>query len=169
MKRFFIGFGLLQLLLFTLELTAPVQRWFVVPFTEGLAFASTSLARLVDHGVVSRGIHLYDVASGFGMSIEAGCNGVEASIILLSAILAFPAPWRKKAWGLLVGLGSLHLLNLLRILSLFYLGQWSLRAFEWAHLYIWQVLILLDVFVVFLFWLRYLGRAARPLEEAVHG
>lgn len=170
MKRFFIGFGLLQLVLFTLELTEPVQRWLVAPFTEMLAFASIALVHLVDAGAVSRGIHLFDVPSGFGMSIQAGCNGIEASIILLSAILAFPAGWREKAWGLLVGLVSLHLLNLLRIISLFYLGQWSLRAFDWAHLYIWQVLILLDVFVVFLLWLRYLGRigqlAPRPTEVA---
>ena len=35
-------------------------------------------------------------ANGFAVSIEAGCNGVEATIVLIAAIFAFPAPWRDR-------------------------------------------------------------------------
>ncbi|MES2821050.1 MAG: exosortase H [Pseudomonadota bacterium] len=166
MKRFFIGFCLIQAVLFVLELTAPVQRWLVVPFTELLALLSIGLIRLLDPQVVASGIHLYDIPSGFAMSIEAGCNGIEASIILLAAIVAFPASWGQKFWGLAVGLASLHALNLVRIISLFYLGQWDMRLFEWAHLYIWQALIMVDVLIVFLLWLRYLRRGPAARESA---
>ena len=31
--------------------------------------------------------------------------------------------------------------------------------FEWAHLYVWQALIMLDVLVVWLIWVRTLPRA----------
>ena len=48
----------------------------------------------------------------------------------------------------------------------FYLGQWNETAFEWAHLYIWQALIMLDVFVVFLFWVRWLSRRRTPAVAA---
>ncbi|MET1078353.1 MAG: exosortase H [Pseudomonas sp.] len=162
LKRFFLLFCLIQALLFVLELTAPAQRWVVLPFTEGLAQASIWLIQWFDSDVVANGIHLYHLPSRFAMSIEAGCNGIEASIILLAAILAFPAAWRHKFWGLLIGLGSLHGVNLVRIISLFYLGQWNLRYFEWAHLYGWQALIMLDVLVVFLLWLRYLRGLQAP-------
>ena len=37
---------------------------------------------------------------------------------------------------------------------LFYLGQWDIRIFEWAHLYVWQALIMLDVLIVWLIWVR---------------
>ena len=30
------------------------------------------------------------------MSIEAGCNGVEAAIVLIAGIIAFPASWRDR-------------------------------------------------------------------------
>ena len=46
-----------------------------------------------------------------------------------------------------------------RIISLFYLGQWNMTAFEWAHLYIWQALIMLDVLIVWLIWVRQINRA----------
>ncbi|MES9926857.1 MAG: exosortase H, partial [Candidatus Thiodiazotropha sp. 6PDIVS] len=66
--------------------------------------------------------------------------------------------WRLKLIGIGVGILAIQSLNLLRVITLFYLGQWSHTAFEWAHLYIWQSLIILDVLVVFLIWLRYLPR-----------
>ena len=50
-------------------------------------------------------------------------------------------------------------LNIIRVISLFYLGQWSYRVFEWAHLYVWQALIMLDVLIVWLVWVRLLPRA----------
>ena len=48
--------------------------------------------------------------------------------------------------------------NLLRVISLYYLGQWNMEAFEFAHLYLWQALIMLDVLVVWLLWIRAVAR-----------
>lgn len=43
-------------------------------------------------------------------------------------------------------------------ISLYYLGQWGMEAFEFAHLYLWQALIMLDVLVVWLLWMRLVAR-----------
>lgn len=43
---------------------------------------------------------------------------------------------------------------MLRVISLFYIGQWSVAVFEWAHLYLWQALIMLDVLIVWMIWIR---------------
>ena len=102
---------------------------------------------------------------GFAISIERGCNGVEAVIILVSAMLAFPAPWKNRLAGIGLGFVAIQVLNLVRIISLFYLGQWNIDVFEWAHLYVWQALIMLDVLIVWLLWVRTLPRAA-PLAIA---
>ncbi|MBV2120026.1 MAG: exosortase H [Candidatus Thiodiazotropha taylori] len=158
MLRFALLFSAILIGLFTLELMPFGQQWVVIPFTAFIAEVSAWLIQLFDHGVHSYGIVLLDKASGFAVSIEAGCNGIEASIVLIAAMLAFPASWRMKLIGIGVGILAIQAMNLLRIISLFYLGQWNQTAFEWAHLYIWQSLIILDVLVVFLIWLRYLPR-----------
>jgi exosortase H (IPTLxxWG-CTERM-specific) len=158
MLRFFLLFLAIQAALFAAELTRPIQKAVVIPFTEGIAAISAWLVTSFDDDVISQGIILRDQGSGFAVSIEAGCNGVEATIVLVAAMLAFPSPWRYKLWGILVGFLTVQALNLLRIITLFYLGQWNETAFEWAHLYIWQALIMLDVLVVFLIWLRLLPR-----------
>jgi exosortase H (IPTLxxWG-CTERM-specific) len=96
--------------------------------------------------------------SSFAVSIEAGCNGVEATLVLLAAMLAFPASWSRKALGLVAGIAAVQGLNIIRVISLFYLGQWNREVFEWAHLYVWQALIMLDVLIVWLLWVRTLPR-----------
>jgi len=164
--RFLVAFVALQAVLFGLELTPWVQQHFVVPWTSALAAFCAWLVTLVDPGVTAAGKTIVSTTSGFAVSIEAGCNGVEATIVLAAAILAFPAPWRKKLLGLGAGILAVQGLNVVRVISLFYLGQWSLQVFEWAHLYVWQALIMLDVLVVWLVWIRLLprsgGRAGPP-------
>src|SRR5690606_7599937 len=122
-------------------------------FTAALAWCSFRIMSLFDSGISAQGVIIRNQHTGFGIEVVAGCNGVEATIILLAAILAFRAPLRYKMWGIFFGFLAIHLLNLIRIISLFYVGQWSLQIYEWAHLYIWQALILLDAIVVWLVWI----------------
>ena len=50
--------------------------------------------------------------------------------------------------------------NLLRVISLYYVGQWNRDVFEFARLYLWQALIMRDVLVVWLLWLRWVAHHA---------
>ena len=148
--------------LFGLELTPIAQRYFVVPWTDALAAISARLVTIFDPVVTASGNVLQSGANGFAVSIEAGCNGVEATLVLAAAMLAFPAPWRRKLGGLAIGILAVQGLNVIRVISLFYLGQWNYRVFEWAHLYVWQALIMLDVLVVWLVWVRLLPAIDKP-------
>jgi exosortase/archaeosortase family protein len=69
-------------------------------------------------------------------------------------VLAFPSTWRHKLVGLLVGFLAVQGLNVVRVISLFYLGQWNTQVFNFAHEYLWQALIMLDVLIVWLLWVR---------------
>lgn len=160
MNRFLIVFPLLVVLLFTFELLPWGQTWLVRPWTDFIADVSAGAMRLFDDRVLAQGNVIWDQTSSFAVAIEAGCNGVEAAIILMAAMLAFPATRHQRVIGIVLGLTTVQTLNILRIISLFYLGQWNRTAFEWAHLYVWQALIMLDVLLVFLFWLRWVSRQA---------
>ncbi len=168
MIRFLLVFLLIQGGLFYIELMEPVREAFIIPFTTLLAKTSAWIVQWFDDDVISYGIILESVKNKFAVSIEAGCNGVEAVIILVAAILAYPAPWKYKLTGVIIGTIAIQLLNLVRIISLFYLGQWSKEAFEWAHLYIWQALIMLDAIVVFLVWLSRIPKTDDESRVAAH-
>jgi len=160
--RFLVSFLVLLIALFTLEMLAPVQRTVILPWTATLADLSGWLMQWFDSRVAVSGKVIRSTLSDFGVSIEPGCNGVEAMIVLLAAVVAFPAPWIHKLKGLVAGFIAIQALNLTRIVSLYYLGLWNPALFEWAHLYVWQALIMLDALIVFLIWVRFIpaGRDA---------
>jgi exosortase H (IPTLxxWG-CTERM-specific) len=154
MARFFFLFVAVLAVLFGVEMLNPVQVAVVHPWTGLLARLSAGLMTLFDSDVISHGRVLQSQSTGFGVSIEAGCNGVEAAIILIAGMVAFPAPWRLKLTGIAIGIVAVQLANILRVISLYYLGKWDMAVFEFAHLYLWQALIMLDVLVVWLLWIR---------------
>ena len=166
MARFITIFVLLLVSLFTLEMLVPVQEHVIVPFTEMLAKISAAIILPFDSSVIAYGKVLQFKDSGFAVSIEAGCNGVEATIVLVAAVIAFPATWGERLGAISLGFLAIQAMNLARIISLFYLGDWNMRFFEWIHLYLWPALIMLDVLIVFIVYLRYLSKEQVALETA---
>ena len=158
MARFLLIFCGVLGSLFAIEMLNPVQQAVIQPFTVLLANISTAVIVPFDDTVIAQGRILRDATTGFAVSIEAGCNGVEAAIVLVAGIMAFPASVHHKVIAILAGFVFVQALNIVRIISLFYLGQWNYTVFEWFHLYLWPVLIMLDVLVVFAIYLQWLGK-----------
>jgi exosortase H (IPTLxxWG-CTERM-specific) len=165
--RFVTLFILLLVALFTLEMLVPVQEHVILPFTELLARLSAAIILPFDDSAIAYGKILQFKDTGFAVSIEAGCNGVEATIVLIAAVVAFPANWRARLLAIGLGFIAIQVMNLARIISLFYLGNWDMEFFSWIHLYLWPALIMLDVLIVFIVYLRYLGNLNSPVEAAL--
>ncbi len=157
MTRFVLIFLAVLISLFTIEMLVPVQEHVIVPFTSLLAKISAAVIQPFDESVMAYGKILQFRDTGFAVSIEAGCNGVEATIVLIAAVLAFPASWKERAIAIGLGFIAIQSLNIVRIISLFYLGNWNMDFFSWIHLYLWPALIMLDVLIVFILYLRYLA------------
>lgn len=168
-------FVIIILALFTLELLQPVGEWVIQPFTQALASASAWVVQLFDSNVASEGIVIRSLTNDAAVAIQPGCNGIEAMICLTAAMISYSARWGERLIGLLVGFIAIQLLNMIRIISLFYLLQWNQQWFEWFHLYIWQALIFLDVLIVFVLWIRWLpsrkddDKTPPQIAEPVHG
>ena len=158
MLRFSLLFLTIIVSLFLLEIYEPVRQAVILPFTGLIASFSSWLIQIFDASVIASGDVIRDSVSGHAIQIAPGCNGVEAMIILLAAIIAVPGPFLYKLKGLFWGFLAIQALNMVRIISLFYLLQWDRNWFEWFHLYLWQALIILDALVVWLIWLRYLPK-----------
>ena len=117
MIRFFLIFLGIQAVLFGVEMLNTVQAAVVQPWTGLVAQASAAIVHLFDPSVISYGRVLQSAKTGFGVSIEPGCNGVEATIVLVAAMLAFPSSWKMKAWGIGLGFIAVQAVNLLRVVT----------------------------------------------------
>ncbi len=98
----------------------------------------------------------------FAVTIYNGCNGLITSLIFISGVLAFPARWRAKAVGAIGGLVAIQLINLVRIVSLFYIGIYLPRFFSESHIFVWQSLVILAGVSLWVVWARH---ASTALED----
>jgi exosortase H (IPTLxxWG-CTERM-specific) len=152
-----IGFGVL--------LTPPVQS-VDGQFSRALVSVSHGLIRMFG-GHATRNAAILRAPGGFAVEMRDGCNAVNVSILLWSAVLAFPATWKMKAIGLLAGTAIVQVVNVFRFITLYYLGQYSMTWFDFAHAYLWESLIMLDTMVIFWFWVtRVLRAGAAPHAPA---
>lgn len=143
---------------FFLDFTPFLQQHIIGHWTDLLATISGLLLGLLHPHVVVVGNMIIDDATHIGVTILPGCNAVEACGLLVAAMLSFPTRWKERLLGSIIGTLAVQAVNFLRILSLFFLAGWDQTAFDFAHRYVWQALIMLDVLIAWLIWVRRLAR-----------
>ncbi len=122
--------------------TRLIARW------DGVILSSFGIPVTVDGTLVKEGDYVVE--------IRRGCDGLDVLILFVSAVLAYPFPWKRQLLGLLYGSAIIFFLNLVRTVVLFLIGRKTDRAtFEFFHLYVWQFAIIL---VVMVFWVYWIGR-----------
>jgi len=109
-----------------------------------------------EEGVRAEGPRL--ISPKVRLSVLNGCEGTESILLFAAAVLAFPAPWRKKPAGLLLGLVWVFLLNQVRIVSLFFILRHRPQWFEAMHGTIAPIFIILAGSIVFSLWLNWAGK-----------
>lgn len=92
------------------------------------------------------------------------CTAFFPAAVLLAAIVAYPAAWKHKLWGVAIGIPAVVGLNIVRLLRLCYLNRKHPEIFELVHLLVWQSLL---IFFTLLLWLAVGGgRGARPCARS---
>lgn len=157
-RRFAVVFSVCFPFGFAILLVPPVQT-LDVQFSRMLVRCSQALISVCGGKAILDGAILRS-PDGFAVEMRDGCNAVEVTILLWAAVVAFPATWRLKLAGLIGGSFVIQVVNIFRFISLFYLGQYSVRWFEFAHSYLWESLILLDTIVIFWLWVNRVTHAA---------
>ncbi len=135
---------------FTLLSWNPVNDHAVEPFTAGVAKVSGVTLNLLGQDVRMEGTVIMN--SRFAVNIRNGCNGVETMIIFLGAVLAFPASWKARGAGLVLGILAIQLVNLVRVAALFLTGAYFPDFFEDSHTVVWQSIVILFGVFLWIFW-----------------
>jgi exosortase H (IPTLxxWG-CTERM-specific) len=163
MARFFAIF--LVLLAFGVALmTRPeVSQAVSAPWGEFLADVAHRVIALWHSSTLREGNVIRDSNTGFAVSVDAECTGIDPVLIFWAAVLAFKTGWKHKMAGLAIALVGLQSLNFMRILSLYFTGLWDRTIFIWSHHNLWQGVMMLGAVLLFYIWLRLGGN--RDLER----
>jgi exosortase/archaeosortase family protein len=102
--------------------------------------------------------------------VNQSCTGSDAMALCVGAILAFPAPWRRRLAGCALGLVLISAVNTVRIGTLsMVVGNREL--FRLLHLYLWPGLIIVVAAAYVFFWMassdRQSTRRAGASEDAI--
>ncbi len=128
------------------------------------ALASAPVIRLLGDAVDVRGTML--VSPKGQVEVHYGCDALEPLVYFSAAVIAFPASWRRRLLGIAAGIPVLFVLNIARIVSLYFIATRSPDWFETAHLVIWQPLFIAATLALWFAWVMLLPRsrtlAARP-------
>ncbi len=154
----FVGVFVLLMGIFYAITFIPVMQRKVLP---GLLELNTRASAVVLN-IFGEGAEAVDTtlrSRRYSVNIAHGCDAIEPIALFIAAVLAFPAPLRTKWPGLLAGVLALSVLNLVRIISLFYVGIHWQSAFEIMHEDVWQ-----PAFIVFslFFWVVWALWATKP-------
>lgn len=86
------------------------------------------------------------------MHIADGCNGLELFVLYIGFILLLPSSLSRKIIFILFGATIIHLANLLRCAGLATIHIYIQSYFEFAHHYVFKIII---YSTIFLLWMAY--------------
>lgn len=146
--------------------TDPMNKGFLPYYMQLNARMSTRILNWFGENAAVNGTSVS--SQRYQVDIKHGCDAVAPSVLFISAVLAFPSPILSKLPGLLAGTLVLAVINLIRIVSLFYIGiHWN-RYFETMHEDVWQaafILLALLFWVIWAWWAT--GRRASRVQITV--
>ena len=119
------------------EFTAASVYYFVRAFTE----LTTHRGTLV-------------TLDGFAVSIILECVGLLEMLIYSACVLAFPAPFRTRLYGIVLGCAAIFIFNVMRIATLLVVGRHWSSYFDFFHLYFWQATLIAMIVSVLYGWIK---------------
>ena len=147
--RFGLNFGLWMALFYAL-LSTPFFDRALYGYLEANAWLANAILR-----GLGQPTHVSEVtiqSPQFVMAIRRGCDAVEPTWLLCAAMISFPVPFLHKLRGMLAAIVLLQVLNLVRIVTLYWIGIHLPGFFNSAHLELWPTLFIVVAIAFFIGW-----------------
>lgn len=90
----------------------------------------------------------------FRVNVNAGCDGLEVISLFIIAVVSFPVSFKKKYLVLLFGSLIIFILNILRIIALFYIGYKYNEYLDLFHHDIFPVFFIIIEFLMWSYWIN---------------
>lgn len=133
------------------------------PFLALIASAAGAILKLLGQDIMVTNTTIQSIQSpSFSMGIVRGCDALEPVAAFTAAVLASPVAFRLKLPGIVIGAGALLIINLFRIVMLFFVGLHARNLFDLIHLDIWQAVFVVLAIAFWALWVQWAtGRASR--------
>jgi exosortase/archaeosortase family protein len=132
--------------------------WYLAAY----ARAAGAVIHLTDPAVRVAGAQIIGRTS---LVIAKNCDAMDVNLLLIAAIVAFPARWPQRLAGMAAGVALLSTVNVLRIVSLYHLNARAPATFDFMHGEVWPFAMVALAVGVFAAWSRW----SSPLDPRADG
>lgn len=137
-----------------------LEKYVMLPSCKATAWSTSIALNLFGYQTGHHGTTI--TSRQLPIDIIPKCTPVPAFLIYASAVFAFPCRWRQKLIGLGIGILSIPVINLVRVMSLYVIGLHWREHFEGIHLYVWQPLVVFISLLVWVWWVeQFVSRTER--------
>ena len=91
----------------------------------------------------------------FSISLKKGCEALEPTLLFIAGVVAFPASLFKKSVGVFFGIVVIFIINLIRIINLFFIGRNNSEVFYEFHIYVWPAFFIFLAIILWVIWLKW--------------
>jgi exosortase family protein XrtF len=92
------------------------------------------------------------------LSIYEGCNGLNVMIIFVAFLAAYSGNMKRLLWFVPFGLLMIHLMNLTRIVLLFFVAEYYEGYLYFTHKYLFTAVIYVGILILWYWWITKLSK-----------
>jgi exosortase/archaeosortase family protein len=104
-------------------------------------------------------------ANNTAINVNESCSGFKQMWQVLVLFLLFPGPWKQKLWYVPMGMVSIFLVNILRIVALSFAMIYWPQNWDFIHLWVLRPVYYLVIFILWVIWVEKFGGMKRYFEK----
>ncbi len=89
-----------------------------------------------------------------GVWVGSNCNAITLFTLFSVFIIAYPGHQKSKLWFIPVGIVAIHILNLVRVISLTLIAYYWPQSLSFNHTYTFTFLVYAFIFLLWVIWVQ---------------
>lgn len=113
-----------------------------------------------------RDIQVLGIDGSNGVWVGSNCNAISLFSLFSVFIIAYPGPWKHKAWFIPAGVVAIHLINIIRVVALAIIANYDYRLLDFNHTYTFTFLVYGFIFALWIIWVNRFSKLSGVIHEA---
>ena len=118
-----------------------------------------------------RDMQVIGVDGSNGVWVGSNCNAISLFTLFSVFIIAYPGPWKYKAWFIPAGILAIHIINIIRVIALAIIAYYNPYILDFNHTYTFTILVYGFIFGLWILWVNKFSSLANnntPLRHSEH-
>lgn len=157
--KFILSSGLLYFVLYLIyQFVIKRYTYYDQKFIGSIIVSSEAVLNFLGHTTFKvlqdRDMQVIGIDGSNGVWVGSNCNAITLFALFSVFIITYPGHQKNKLWYIPAGIVSIHLLNILRVVALALIANYSPAYLNFNHTYTFTFLIYAFIFMLWMIWVN---------------